>query len=70
MQITVKDNGVGIPESLLPKIFERFFIVDEARTKNKGGSGLGLSIVKSLVNEYGGTISVTSEQRKRDIILH
>lgn len=62
VQITVKDNGVGIPESLLPKIFERFFIVDEARTKNKGGSGLGLSIVNSLVTEYGGTISVTSEQ--------
>lgn len=64
VQIKVEDNGVGIQESLLPKIFERFFIVDEARTKNKGGSGLGLSIVKSLVIEYGGTISVFSEEGK------
>lgn len=64
VQITVEDNGVGIKESLLPKIFERFFIVDEARTKNKGGSGLGLSIVKSLVTEYGGSISVSSIEDK------
>lgn len=64
VQITVEDNGVGINESMLSKIFERFFIVDEARTKSKGGSGLGLSIVKSLVNEYGGTISVSSEKDK------
>ena len=62
VQITVEDNGVGINESVLPKIFERFFVVDEARTKNRGGSGLGLSIVKSLVKEYGGAISVTSEE--------
>lgn len=64
VQITVEDNGVGIERTLLPKIFERFFIVDEARTKRRGGSGLGLSIVKSLVNEYGGTISVDSEKGK------
>lgn len=64
VQITVEDNGVGITESMLPKIFDRFFIADEARTKNKGGSGLGLSIVKSLVIEYGGTISVFSEENK------
>ncbi|QUG41595.1 GHKL domain-containing protein [Psychrobacillus sp. INOP01] len=62
VQITLEDNGVGIKESMFPKIFERFFVVDEARTKNKGGSGLGLSIVKSLVVEYGGTISVASEK--------
>lgn len=64
VQIIVEDNGVGIQESILPKIFERFFIVDEARTKNRGGSGLGLSIVKSLVIEYGGTISLFSEKEK------
>lgn len=64
VQITVEDNGVGIKDSLLPKIFERFFIVDEARTKRNGGSGLGLSITKSLIIEYGGTISVESEKGK------
>lgn len=67
VQITVEDNGIGIQEAVLPKIFERFFKVDEARTKNKGGSGLGLSIVKSLVNEYGGTISVASKVEKGTI---
>ncbi|SDN07477.1 two-component system, OmpR family, sensor histidine kinase ArlS [Psychrobacillus sp. OK028] len=64
VQITVEDNGVGIPEDALSKIFERFYTVEEARTKNNGGSGLGLSIVKSLVIEYAGTISVASEEGK------
>ncbi|MEK4485573.1 HAMP domain-containing histidine kinase [Psychrobacillus sp. FSL H8-0484] len=69
--ITIMDNGVGIPENLLPKIFDRFFTVDEARTKPNGGSGLGLSIVKSLVSEYKGSILVESNEKgtKFDIIF-
>lgn len=62
--ISVLDNGVGIPNELLPKIFNRFFVVDNARTKTKGGSGLGLSIVKRLVSEYDGKIFVKSEEKK------
>ena len=57
---------------MLPKIFDRFFVVDEARTKTKGGSGLGLSIVKRLVSEYNGEIhveSIENEGTKFDIIF-
>ena len=64
IEIIIEDNGVGLENSVLPKIFERFFVVDQARTKKHGGSGLGLSIVKSLVSEYGGTISVVSTKGK------
>lgn len=69
--ISIMDNGVGIPDNLLPKIFDRFFTVDEARTKTNGGSGLGLSIVKSLVSEYKGSILVESNEKgtKFDIIF-
>lgn len=62
--ISIVDNGVGIPSELLSKIFDRFFIVDNSRTKSKGGSGLGLSIVKRLVSEYDGLIEVHSIENK------
>ncbi|TQR05530.1 HAMP domain-containing sensor histidine kinase [Psychrobacillus soli] len=62
--LTVIDNGIGIPNELLPKVFDRFFVVNEARTKTKGGSGLGLSIVKRLVSEYNGNIYIQSTENK------
>ncbi|KQL35835.1 cell wall metabolism sensor histidine kinase WalK [Psychrobacillus sp. FJAT-21963] len=65
--LTVQDNGIGIPEEQVSKIFDRFYIVDEARTKSKGGSGLGLSIVKMLMLEYGGKIEVESTTGKGTI---
>ncbi|MFB5086846.1 HAMP domain-containing histidine kinase [Psychrobacillus sp. PGGUH221] len=65
--LTVQDNGIGIPKEQVSKIFDRFYIVDEARTKSKGGSGLGLSIVKMLMLEYGGKIEVESTTGKGTI---
>lgn len=62
--LTIEDNGIGMPAALLPKIFDRFFVVDEARTKTKGGTGLGLSIVKRLVSEYDGEIQVESVENE------
>lgn len=59
--ITVKDNGIGIPESKKELIFERFQQVDKSLTRSHEGSGIGLSIVKSLVELHGGTIKVESE---------
>lgn len=60
-KIEVEDNGIGIAEKDVPHIFERFYRVDEARSRDEGGTGLGLSIVKMLVNKYGGNITVSSK---------
>jgi two-component system phosphate regulon sensor histidine kinase PhoR len=58
--IAVKDSGCGIEKSHLSRIFERFYVVDKARTRKLGGTGLGLAIVKHIVNLHGGSVSVES----------
>lgn len=62
--IVVKDSGIGIPQSDLPLIFERFYRVDRARTRAAGGTGLGLAIVKFIIETLGGKIEVKSELDK------
>ena len=57
----IKDSGIGIPASELPYIFDRFFRVEKARTREAGGSGLGLSIVKFIVDMHHGRIEVQSQ---------
>lgn len=64
VKINVTDTGIGIPENELQKIFNRFYRVDEDRSREKGGSGLGLSIVKWIVDAHGGTIMLESEMGK------
>jgi len=53
----VGDTGVGIPEEDLPKVFNRFYRVDKARSRAAGGTGLGLSIVRDTVRRHGGWVT-------------
>lgn len=60
--IEINDNGMGIPERDVPRIFERFYRVDKSRTRDAGGSGLGLSIVKHIIDMHKETINVRSAE--------
>lgn len=64
LYISVKDNGPGMEEEHLDKIFRRFYRVDKSRSRDKGGTGLGLAIVKHFLEAHGSTIEVSSELGK------
>ena len=60
--VSVSDTGIGIPAEALPRIFERFYRVDPARSRAAGGTGLGLAIVRHLVSAMGGELTASSEE--------
>lgn len=69
VQIVIADTGIGISKDDLSKIFDRFYRVDKSRSRASGGSGLGLSIVKTSLDKIGGSINIQSELGKGTIII-
>jgi len=59
--LRVRDTGIGIPQRDLPRVFERFYRVDQARSRETGGTGLGLAIVRHVCENHGGQVDVASE---------
>jgi two-component system, OmpR family, phosphate regulon sensor histidine kinase PhoR len=68
VELTVTDTGVGIPTDELPRVFERFYRVDRARSRESGGTGLGLSLVKHVVERAGGEVWIASEPNAGTIV--
>lgn len=61
VQITIDDEGAGIPESELSRVFEPFYRIEKSRSRETGGIGLGLSIAQSIIQAHGGTLNLTNK---------
>ena len=68
IRVSLADNGVGIAPKDLPHIFDRVYRADSSRNRSTGGSGIGLSIVKSIIEEHGGSVEASSEKDKGTVI--
>ncbi len=68
VQIQVRDTGIGIPKENIPRVFERFYVVDKSRSRKSGGTGLGLSIVKHIVLLHKGAINIESALGKGTLV--
>jgi PAS domain S-box-containing protein len=64
VEVTIKDTGIGIPKDKLPRVFDRFYQVDSSTIRVYGGTGLGLSVVREMIEAHGGEIGVRSKEGK------
>jgi signal transduction histidine kinase len=64
VEVAIKDTGIGIPKDKLPRVFDRFYQIDSSTVRVYGGTGLGLSVVKELIEVHGGEIGVESSPGK------
>ena len=64
ISLSIKDSGNGIEAKDLPFVFNRFYTADKARSRKYGGVGLGLSLVKKIIEKHGGTVGILSEVKK------
>jgi two-component system phosphate regulon sensor histidine kinase PhoR len=69
LSLNVTDYGPGIHRDHVPRLTERFYRVDEARSRGSGGTGLGLAIVKHIVERHKGTLEITSEVGKGTSVI-
>ncbi len=69
VKLEISDTGIGIPKESIPRIFDRFYVVDESRSREKGGSGLGLSIVKWVADNHHAEIEIKSQVDKGTTFL-
>lgn len=69
LYLSVRDWGIGIAKSDLPHIFDRFYTVDKARSRKSGGAGLGLSIVKTIIEKHNGRVTVASELGQGSVFI-
>lgn len=70
IEISVRDSGIGIPQEQLKNVFKRFYRVDKSRAKESGGSGIGLTVAKQLVEAHGGKIWAESPGQNRGTTIH
>ena len=70
IQVEIEDNGRGIATKDLPYIFDRFYRTDASRNSSKGGSGIGLSIVKKIIEDHGGKIWATQQGRRSGTAMY
>jgi len=67
IEVSIKDNGIGIPADKIPKIFDRFYQIDSSTTRRYGGLGIGLALCKNIIDMHKGVITVASEENKGSV---
>ena len=68
VQVDIRDYGIGVPEDMIENVFEAFYRVDEERSRERGGFGLGLSIVKQIILRHGGEVTLKSREGEGTLI--